>query len=161
MSGLKSIVAAAALAAGLSAAPAMAEDFYAAGCVIREGDFVVATVNKVKNKLQLPTGTPKGDLTPQQTAIMEASEETGVELRLVSNVPIRTENSPNGKIHFYECAAVKPDGFKGLVRKEINDMIGVMLVDPVTMKDAEGRKVKMPWRFSEDGKFLKNMFVPR
>ena len=159
MSAIKNAMVSAVLVAGF-AAPALAEDFYAAGCIIREGDFVVATVNKVKEKLQLPVGTPKGDLTAPQTAVMEASEETGVKLKIVSDKPVRVEKAPSGKIQFFECAPVQAGAFSGMPRKEINDMIAVMLVNPRTMTGVDNKKVKMPWRYKEDGEFLKKWLAP-
>ena len=128
--------------------------------MIREGNFIVTTVNKIKDKLQLPVGTPKGDLTAQQTAIAEASEETDVKLKLVSDKPVRIEDAPNGKVVFFECAPIDANAFKGLLRREKNDMIAVMLVDPHKMKDSAGNKIKMPWRYKGDGDFLKKWLPP-
>ena len=159
MSVLKKAMIAATLVTAM-AAPALAEDFMAAGCVIREGNFIVTTVNKIKDKLQLPVGTPKGDLTAQQTAIAEASEETDVKLKLVSDKPVRIEDAPNGKVVFFECAPIDANAFKGLLRREKNDMIAVMLVDPHKMKDSAGNKIKMPWRYKGDGDFLKKWLPP-
>lgn len=159
MSALKKAMIAATLVTAM-ATPALAEDFYAAGCVIREGNFIVTTVNKIKDRLQLPVGTPKGDLTAQQTAIAEASEETDVKLKLVSDKPVRVEDAPNGKIVFFECAPIDANAFKGLLRREKNDMIAVMLVDPHKMKDSAGNKIKMPWRYKGDGEFLKKWLPP-
>ncbi|HEY7671096.1 MAG TPA: NUDIX hydrolase [Gammaproteobacteria bacterium] len=60
--------------------PAFADDRRSNSiCVVRNGDRVLATVNRMSGKLDLPGGRREGDETGQCTAHRELFEETGID----------------------------------------------------------------------------------
>lgn len=112
-----------AIAAGVFAAPDFistaraAEDFGAAGCVVKDGDYIVMGVNKIKpgfmemtaemlknefgdahqgklhDALHLPVGkkNPRFRGTAKEWAVRKAEDELGVSLKAVGDKPLWTE----------------------------------------------------------------------
>jgi hypothetical protein len=165
----KNFLIAAALTA-TAAVPAMAEDFLAAGCVINPKDkFVVAIINHnsrhIKHegheKLQLPIGKNRDEdhpnLSPQEVALQQTEEETGVPVKLLSSDPLRVQQTPKGKVYTFACAAQEDGAFDRLVRTPVDDFIEVVLINLETNKDPSGEPFKEQWRHPEDVPFLKNL----
>ena len=116
MSKLKNALASAILV-GAMAAPALAEDFGAAGCVVKDGDYIVAGINKMvpgvggmtldmlkeqfslshlgqmHGALHLFVGRKDPDFngTSKEWAVMKAEDESGVKLKVVGDKPLWTD----------------------------------------------------------------------
>lgn len=116
MMSLKKTLVAAAMVSGL-AAPAMAGDFGAAGCVVKDGDYIVMGVNKIKpgfggltldaikeqfglshqgkmhDAMHLFVGRkdPGFKGTAQEWAVIKAEDESGMKFKVVGDKPLWTD----------------------------------------------------------------------
>ena len=118
MSALKKALVSVAMV-GAMAAPALADDFGAAGCVVKDGDYIVMGVNKIKegfgemtlrqlkqkfgaehqgkihDALHLPVGRRDKDPdfkgTSKEWAVLNAGDELGLHLKVVGDKPLWTE----------------------------------------------------------------------
>lgn len=155
-----------------TAAPAASADFLAAGCLIKKGDYIVAIINHNSRhmkhdgheKIQLPIGLNRDeehpDLSPQDVALQQTEEETGVTVKLLSDDPLRVEETPKGKVYTFACAPVEAEAFDNLVRAPVDQFIEVVRVNPVTMKDPAGNIIDKEWRYKADQKFSAD-YTPR
>jgi 8-oxo-dGTP pyrophosphatase MutT (NUDIX family) len=127
----------------------------AAGCYIATERGVVMTVGRFNGELQLPAGTREARESPACTARRETLEETG----LIVQVAERVGSRKGGRFVLFRCIPDKrldPAGdFKPLDFFEIRS---VVVVNPSTLRDADGARIERAWRFPQDRRLLAALF---
>ncbi len=91
----------------------MVQAFSAGGVVIRHGEHGPELVLGLRRRDRrnatwaLPKGTPDGDETPEQTALREVTEETGLRVRIVDSIGdiryrfVRDGHRIDKTVHYY------------------------------------------------------------
>ena len=98
----------------------MVHAFSAGGVVIRHGSHgpeLVLGARRDRRSLtwSLPKGTPDGDETPEQTALREVNEETGLEVRILDTIGdihyrfVRDGRRIDKTVHYYLMEATGGD----------------------------------------------------
>lgn len=125
---------------------ANAEDFRAAGCYLPVADGVVLGINRTTNTIQLPMGQRDNDETARITAARETLEETGIAV----NVGVKLLSVSKGSVHIFLCrpqtAVTEYSKLKPSDRFEVKE---VLVLEPTTMTNFDGRKVSEKWRYEE------------
>ncbi|WP_318463908.1 phosphatase PAP2 family protein [Photobacterium leiognathi] len=85
-----------------SALPAQAIPLVGSACVIRHGDNVLVIKEEISGKLALPGGQIGPDDTPEQAAVREVYEETGIKVEVVKLLKLR------GNTTVFACVAKQP-----------------------------------------------------
>ena len=81
----------------------------AAALIQENGAFLLVQENvaRVRGRWNWPQGTVKDGETPEQTAIREAKEETGLDIKIERRLAILTDTFPDTKeLHVYLATAV-------------------------------------------------------
>jgi 8-oxo-dGTP pyrophosphatase MutT (NUDIX family) len=127
----------------------------AAGCYIATEQGVVMTIGRFNGELQLPAGTREAGEPPACTARRETLEETG----LIVQVAERVGSRKGGRFVLFRCIPEKrldaASDFKPLDFFEIRS---VLVVNPSTLRDADGVRIERPWRFPQDRHLLATLF---
>lgn len=137
-----------------------ADDFRAAGCYLPLADGIVVGINRTTNTVQLPMGRRDGSETAQATAARETMEETGIAV----DVGVKLLSVSDSSVHIFLCRPVQPvppyDELRALDRLEVKE---VLVVDPNTLRNYDGRIIDHKWRYDETRLMIKwlDKLVPR
>ena len=82
--------------------PAQATPLVGSACLIRHGDKVVVIKEEISNKLALPGGQITSEDSPEQAAVREVYEETGIHVDAVKLLKLR------GNTTLFACVAKQP-----------------------------------------------------
>lgn len=127
----------------------------AAGCYIATEQGVVMTIGRFNGELQLPAGTREAGESPACTARRETLEETGLLVQVAERVGTRK----GGRFVLFRCIPEKrvdaAGDFKPLDFFEIRS---VVVVNPSTLRAADGVRIERPWRFPQDRRLLATLF---
>ncbi len=137
---------------------AEAGGFVAAGCLIATPAGVVLNINRVLDAVQLPMGRRRGDETPRQTAARETREETGIAV----DVGELIVSWHGGAVHLFACTPQAPIGdYAALVPSDAREVSEVLVVDPHTMVNHDGRRIAQGWRFPQTRVLLRTLYPRR
>ncbi len=146
-----------ALLAGCAASGAAGSDarVRSAGCYIPTPAGVVMNVGRFNGKLQLPAGARQAGESPECTARRETYEETGLEV----DVGERVAERKGGRFVLFRCVPRQPlDAAVALRAPALFEISRVLVVNPLTLRDAHGEAVDVPWRFPGDRGTLRWLF---
>ena len=147
--------------AGLGPACGQAADaggFVAAGCLIATPAGVVLNINRVLDAVQLPMGRRRGDETPRQTAARETREETGIAVDVGEHIVAWRD----GAVHLFACAPQAPIvDYAALAPADAREVSEVLVVDPHTMVNHDGRRIAQGWRFPQTRVLLRTLYPRR
>lgn len=144
------------LSANLFAARHMAEaEVKAAGCFIPTPRGVVLGIHPVFRDIRIPFGSRKTNETARQTATRETLEETGLD---VAVGPV-LQTFENDTALLFHCVPKTPiDDYSQLRPIDTLETSEVIVVDPGTMLNHDGRKIKNSWRVPADRDLLIRLF---
>ena len=127
----------------------------AAGCLIQYDEKVVAAVHRVSNTLVLPIGTHKTGEFAKQTAQRETYEETG--LSVIVGQHIHTFNKD---VLLFNCSIpnAKKVFSRQIIPRDNLEIAEVVLINPKTMLQNNGRISNLKWRYDTTAKFLNSIF---
>lgn len=138
----------------------LAQDFVeakvkAAGCFIPTPKGVVLGISTLFRNIHLPMGSHEPGETARETAARETLEETGLEV--VVGPVVRTFESST--VFLFFCTPRTPiEDYTKLRSADVLEIGEVIVLDPVTMLNHDGRKIGNPWRFPEDRNVLIGLF---
>ncbi|MFQ5994833.1 MAG: NUDIX hydrolase [Acidiferrobacterales bacterium] len=122
-------------------------DFKAAGCFIPTPDGVVLGINRLLDAVQIPIGSRKANETPQQTAARETQEEIGLDV----DVGRLVRTFEDGMVYLFLCHPKEPiKDYTQLRPQDTLEVSEVLVLDPVTMVNYDGRKITNAWRFPDN-----------
>ncbi|MDH3377346.1 MAG: NUDIX domain-containing protein, partial [Gammaproteobacteria bacterium] len=128
----------------------------AAGCYIATPHGVVVSINRLLNKIQMPMGRHKKGETAAQTAARETFEETGIAVEV--GAPILHLESR--QIVLFACTPLSPvANYSALSAPDTVEVSEVLVLDPHTMQNVDGRVVDTPWRFPNTRLLLRMLYV--
>ncbi len=126
----------------------------AAGCFIPTPDGVIVGIGRFSGAIHVPIGSRKRGERARETAVRETREETGVEVAVGRLLTTFEENS----VYLFLCMPKTPIGDYSKLRPadglEISE---VLVLDPITMLNYDGRKITNPWRFPRDRRVLSEL----
>ncbi len=128
-------------------------NFVAAGCFIATPQGVVLSVNHLE-QLQLPMGHRKSGETGAETAIRETKEETGLDAEIQELITALD----NGSVLLFRCTpknTIDSDQLSPMDKWEVKE---VLVMNPHTRKNFDGRHIKYPWRFRETEILLRSIY---
>lgn len=137
-----------------------ADDFRAAGCYLPLADGIVVGINRTTNTVQLPMGRRDGNETARATASRETLEETGIAV----DVGVKLLSVSDSSVHIFLCRPLEPvpqyNELRALDRLEVRE---VLVVDPNTLRNFDGRKIDLKWRYDETRLMIKwlDKVIPR
>ncbi len=144
---------------GPASGPA-AEDgeFVAAGCLITTPAGVVLNINRALDAVQLPMGRRRGDETPRQTAARETREETGIAVDVGEHII----SWRSGAVHLFACAPQAPIvDYAALAPVDAHEVSEVLVIDPHSMVNHDGRRIAQQWRFPHTRALLRELYPRR
>lgn len=128
----------------------------AAGCYIATPHGVVVNINRLLNKIQLPVGRHKKGETAAQTAARETFEETGIAVEV--GEPIL--HFENRQVVLFVCTPLTPvANYSALSAPDTVEVSEVLVLDPHTMQNIDGRVVDTPWRFPNTRLLLRMLYL--
>lgn len=127
----------------------------AAGCFIPTPQGVVLGISNVLNEISIPMGSHKPGETAKDTATRETLEETGLDV--IVGPLLRTFE--NNTVFLFLCAPKAPiKDYSQLRPVDTLEIAEVIVLDPVTMLNHDGREIKNAWRFRENRHLLSELF---
>jgi len=120
----------------------------------------VVGINRITNTVQLPIGRRDGSETPEVTAARETQEETGIAV----NVGVKLMSISDGDVHIFLCRPRYPVGDYSLLRPTDRfEVSEVLVIDPDTMTNYDGRSIQLKWRYDESRWLIRMLdrIVPR
>ncbi len=127
----------------------------AAGCFIPTPKGIVLGIDTVFRDIRIPFGSHQPGETARETAARETLEETGLDVAV--GALLRTFE--NDTAFLFHCTAkTSIEDYSRLRPVDTVEMAEVIVMDPVTMLDHDGRKIKNAWRFPEDRDLLIELF---
>ena len=128
----------------------------AAGCYIATPQGVVVNINRLLNKIQLPMGRHKQGETAAQTAARETLEETGIAVEV--GEPILHLESR--QVVLFTCTPLAPVAdYSALSAPDTVEVSEVLILNPHTMQNVDGRVVDTPWRFPNTRHLLRMLYL--
>ncbi len=135
-------------------------DFRAAGCYLPLADGIVVGVNRINKKVQLPLGRRKNNETARETAARETQEETGIAVDVGKKLLSVSEAS----VHIFLCRPQRPvRDYAALQAKDRREVKEVLVLDPGSWTNHDGRKINLDWRYDETKLMIKwlDKVIPR
>ena len=127
----------------------------AAGCVILTPKGIVLGIGTDFGDIRIPFGSHKTGETARQTAARETKEETGIDVDVRSLL----QTFENGTVFLFHCIPVRPiDDYARLSPVDRSEITEIIVLDPGTMLNHDGRKIKNGWRFPDDRRLLTGIF---
>ncbi len=131
-----------------------AERVRAAGCYIALTQGVVLVESRARAELSLPFGTRRQGESPTETAARETLEETGLAVAVAEEVWA----FDHGRALLYRCRPQAPPDVSRLRPLDHFEIARVWVVDPQTLRAADGRKLDLPWRYPENLPVLRQLY---
>ena len=130
-------------------------DIEAAGCYIATPHGVVVNVNRLLSRLQLPMGRHLAGETSAQTAARETLEETGISVHVGSVLLSLNEQ----RVLLYTCTPVTTiTDYAALSPRDVVEVSEVLVLNPHTMRNYDGRTISIDWRFPETWLLLRTLY---
>ena len=127
----------------------------AAGCVIPTPKGIVLGISTKFGDIRIPFGSHEIGETAQETAARETKEETGIDVDVRSLL----QTFENESAFLFYCIPTQPiDDFSQLSPIDTLEIAEIIVLDPGTMLNHDGRKIKNGWRFPEDRRLLTKIF---
>jgi 8-oxo-dGTP pyrophosphatase MutT (NUDIX family) len=127
----------------------------AAGCVILTPEGIVLGIGASFGDIRIPFGSHKTGETARQTAARETKEETGIDVDVRSLL----QTFENGSVFLFHCIPTRPiDDYSRLSPVDRSEITEIIVLDPGTMLNHDGRKIKNGWRFPDDRRLLTGIF---
>ena len=127
----------------------------AAGCVITTPKGIVLGISTKFGDIRIPFGLHEIGETAQETAARETMEETGLDVDVRSLL----QTFENESVFLFYCIPTQPiDDYSQLSPVDTSEIAEVIVLDPGTMSNYDGRKIKNSWRFAEDRRLLIKIF---
>ena len=127
----------------------------AAGCVITTPKGIVLGIGTKFGDIRIPFGAHEIGETAQDTAARETMEETGLDVDVGSLL----QTFENESAFLFHCLPTRPiDDYSQLSPVDTSEIAEVIVLDPGTMLNHDGRKIKNSWRFAEDRRLLIKIF---
>ena len=123
----------------------------AAGCVVLTPRGIVLGIGASFGDIRIPFGSHKTGETARETAARETREETGIEVDVRSLL----QTFENGSVFLFKCIPVRPiDDYSHLTPVDTSEIAEIVVLDPDTMLNHDGRKITNAWRFPDDRRLL-------
>lgn len=127
----------------------------AAGCVILTPKGIVLGISTKFGDIRIPFGSHEIGETAQETAARETKEETGIDVDVRSLL----QTFENESAFLFHCIPTRPiDDYSQLSPIDTSEIAEIIVIDPGTMLNHDGRKIKNGWRFAEDRRLLTKIF---
>ncbi len=127
----------------------------AAGCVIPTPKGIVLGIGTKFGDIRIPFGSHEIGETAQETAARETMEETGLDVDVRSLL----QTFENESAFLFYCIPTRPiEDYSQLSPVDTSEIAEVIVLDPGTMSNHDGRKIKNGWRFAEDRRLLTKIF---
>ena len=127
----------------------------AAGCVIPTPKGIILGISTKFGDIRIPFGSHEIGETAEETAARETKEETGIDVDVRSL--LRTFE--NESVFLFYCIPTRPiDDYSQLNPIDTSEIAEIIVLDPGTMLNHDGRKIKNGWRFAEDRRLLTKIF---
>lgn len=127
----------------------------AAGCVIPTPRGIVLGIGAGSGDIRIPFGSHRTGETARETAARETREETGIDV----DVGALLQTFENETTFLFYCIPTRPiDDYSQLSPVDRSEIAEVIVLDPGTMSNHDGRKIKNAWRFAEDRRLLMEIF---
>ena len=127
----------------------------AAGCVIPTPEGIVLGISTRFGDIRIPFGSHEIGETAQETAARETKEETGIDVDVRSLL----QTFENESAFLFYCIPTQPiDDYSQLTPIDMLEIAEIIVLDPGTMLNHDGRKITNGWRFPEDRRLLTKIF---
>ena len=127
----------------------------AAGCVTMTPKGIILGIGTMFGDIRIPFGSHKTGETALETAARETKEETGIDV----NVHSLLHTFENKTVFLFYCVPKRPiDDYSQLSPIDTSEIAEVVVLDPVTMLNHDGRKINNDWRYAEDRRLLTMIF---
>ena len=127
----------------------------AAGCFIPTPKGIVLGIDTVFRDIRIPFGSHEPGETARETAARETLEETGLDVAV--GTLVRTFESDTAFL-FHCTPTTAIEDYSRLRPVDTGEMAEVIVMDPLTMLDHDGHKIKNAWRVPEDRDLLIELF---
>ena len=107
-----------------------------------------------RGQLQLPMGHRKSDETAAQTATRETKEETGIDVEVGQLITALEENT----VLLFQCNTSDALEYGQLKASDGWEVKAVLVMNPHTRKNFDGKQIENPWRFKETEALLRSIF---
>ena len=142
-------------AAGTTPPQALTE-FTAAGCFIATPYGVVLNITRGLGRIQMPMGGREPGETALQTARRETREETGLEVE----IGVLLMKWDDDRVLLFQCTPMAPIDYPALRPIDTLEVAEVLVMNPHTLLNFDGRTIDNPWRFANTRALLRAL-VPR
>ena len=127
----------------------------AAGCFIPTPKGIVLGIHTVFRDIRMPFGSRKLGETARQTAARETLEETGLDVTV--GVLLRTFENDTALL--FRCTPkASIEDYSWLRPLDTFEVSEVIVMNPTTMLNHDGRKIRNAWRFPKDRPLLIELF---
>lgn len=127
----------------------------AAGCFILTPKGIVLGIHPVFRDIRIPFGSHKPGETARQTAARETLEETGLD---VTVGPLLQTFENDTALLFYCTPKTSIEDYSRLRPRDTREVSQVIVMDPTTMLNHDGRKITNAWRIADDRDLLIRLF---
>lgn len=127
----------------------------AAGCFIPTPKGIVLGIHRVFGDIRIPFGSRNPGETARQTAVRETLEETGLHV----TVGPLLQTFENDTALLFHCTPTTPiEDYSRLRPLDALEVSKVIVIDPTTMLNHDGRKIRNAWRIPEDRALFVKLF---
>ena len=127
----------------------------AAGCVVPTPKGIVLGISTASGDIRIPFGMHRTGETAQETAARETKEETGIDVDVRSLL----QTFENETVFLFYCMPARPiDDYSQLSPVDTSEIAEIIVLDPGTMLNHDGREIKNAWRFDGDRRLLTKIF---
>lgn len=127
----------------------------AAGCFIPTPEGVVLGISAAFRQISIPMGSHRPGETAQETATRETLEETGLDVV----VGPLLQTFENDTVFLFFCTPKTPiKDYSQLRALDPLEITEVIVINPVTMLNYDGRRITNSWRFRENGPLLIKLY---
>jgi len=134
-----------------------AETDMAAGCYVPLDGGVALTINRLLKTVQLPIGAVEVGESMQEAAARETLEEIGIKVEVGNRLLTLRE----GRIAIFVCSPLEPvTDYASLKAVDTNEVGEILVLNPHTLKNFDGRKITNRWRHPPLRFLLRALYSP-